>query len=161
VSAPPLNSPLEAGLRALAFLSVTFPRAFDISSLTILDHILLHSSDFGGPPSLHPDVPNHQSEITVKRDQIEHGLIVMIRAKLIKLIVDDGGISYAATDDGPGFVGLLESDYMKKLQSRAYWLAEAYGGIDNARLRSLTARLGNADPIRSTNDTFSDYQGEP
>jgi hypothetical protein len=159
MTAPPLNSPLEAGLRVLALLSSAFSRAFDLASLSILDHILLHSEDFGGPPSLHPDVPNHQSEITVKRELIEHGLEVMIRANLVTFRADANGIFYSATDNGPGFVNILESEYMGALRVRAEWVVEVFGATEPAVLRTLTTQLGVFDSPSSAQSPI-DGQGE-
>ncbi|MFI6180616.1 ABC-three component system middle component 2 [Nonomuraea sp. NPDC051191] len=138
----PLNGPLETGLRALAILTSAFPEAYDIDSLAFFDYSLLHSEEFGGPESLHPDVPNHTSEITVKRDLLELGLQVMIRARLVTLQIDRGGISYAATDNAPGFVDLLESSYMHQLRRRADWVVEAFGNVGPAYIRERTSALG-------------------
>ncbi|MET8123311.1 ABC-three component system middle component 2 [Micromonospora sp. NPDC005189] len=160
MTAPTLNGPLEVGLRALTLLSAAFPRAFDIASLSFLDYTLLHSREFGGPESLHPDVPNHQSEITVKRNMLEHGLEVMIRARLVSLRVEPGGIAYAATDNAPGFVGLLESEYMQELRRRAEWVLESFGDADPAVLRSLIASLGGVDNFTPDPLTAPEHQGD-
>jgi hypothetical protein len=143
VTAPPLNGPLEVGLRALTLLSVAFPKAFDIASLAFLDYTLLHSEEFGGPESLHPDVPNHQSEISVKRDLLEQGLQVMIRAKLVTLRIGSEGISYAATDDAPGFVDLLESEYVRALISRAEWVLGFYIQTSPTAMQNLVTNVAD------------------
>ena len=36
------NSPLETGIRALAILDAAYPRAFDLSEPTWLDHLVVH-----------------------------------------------------------------------------------------------------------------------
>ncbi|WP_250000251.1 ABC-three component system middle component 2 [Actinoplanes sp. M2I2] len=138
----PLNGPLEIGLRALALLISAFPRSYDIATLAFLDYSLLHSNDFGGPESLHPDVPNHQTEITVKRDLLELGLQVMMRARLVALEVESNGIRYAATENASGFVDLLESSYVDELKGRADWVVQTFGGIDPVELRSRMTALG-------------------
>lgn len=94
---------------------------------------------------MHPDVPNHRSEITVKRDLLEHGLQVMVRARLVALRMEPEGIAYVATDNAPGFVDLLESEYMQELKLRAQWVLEAFGQIEAATLRSLITNLGGAE----------------
>ncbi|MGW3795673.1 ABC-three component system middle component 2 [Micromonospora arida] len=160
MSAPPLNGPLEVGLRALTLLSAAFPKAFDIAILSFLDYTLLHSDEFGGPESLHPDVPNHRSEITVKRDLLEHGLEVMIRANLVALRMDPEGIVYAATDNAPGFVGLLESAYMYELRSRAEWVLESFGETEPAALRRLVASLGGVESPTLGSSEALDSQGD-
>ncbi|GAA3312815.1 ABC-three component system middle component 2 [Nonomuraea dietziae] len=138
----PLNGPLETGLRVLTILASAFPEAYDIDSLVFFDYSLLHSEEFGGPESLHPDVPNHASEITVKRDLLELGLQVMIRARLATLQIGRGGIGYAATDNAHGFVELLESSYMQQLRSRADWVIEAFGNANPADIRERMSTLG-------------------
>lgn len=131
----PLNGPFEVGLRALTILSSGFPQTFDITSLTLLEYSLLHSSDFGGPESLHPEVPNYRSEIAVTRDLLEQGLEVMMRARLVALEVHHGGICYVATENAPGFVDLLESEYMVQLRERAQWAVQSLGSKEGSELQ--------------------------
>ncbi|GIH22013.1 hypothetical protein Aph01nite_03230 [Acrocarpospora phusangensis] len=138
----PLNGPLETGIRVLAILTSAFPEAYDINALAFFDYSLLHSEEFGGPQSLHPDVPNHTSEIAVKRELLELGLQVMIRARLVTLQVSSSGIGYAATDNAPGFVELLESSYMHQLRNRADWVIEAFGSVNPAEIREKMSALG-------------------
>ncbi len=64
------------------------------------------------------------------------------------------GIVYAATDNAPGFVDLLESEYLQELRTRAEWVMEAFGHIDAATLRSLIAGLGGVE-----NSTTGYYSG--
>ena len=149
MSSDPLNGPLEFGLRALAILSSAFPHSYDIGALAFFDYTLLHSEEFGGPQSLHPDVPNHRSEITVKRDLLEHGLQVMIRARLVALRIEPNGFEYAATDEAEGFVDLLETEYMRDLRDRADWVIEAFGEADPAELLRQLAQLGHLPPHES------------
>lgn len=160
MTAPPLNGPLEVGLRALTLLSVAFPRAFDIGSLAFLDYTLLHSQEFGGPESLHPDVPNHQSEISVKRDLLEHGLQVMMRARLVTLRVGPEGISYAATDDAPGFVNLLDSDYVQALRSRAEWVLGSFAQVSPTAMQALVANVAAAAGPAEGNRASAEGEGE-
>lgn len=160
MSADPLNGPLEVGLRALAILSSAFPRSYDLGSLAFFDYSILHSDEFGGPESLHPAVPHHRSEIAVKRDLLEHGLQVMIRAKLIALQVQQDGIGYMATDNAPGFVDLLESDYMHDLKRRAEWVIEAFGGVEPDELRTLISELSGWPADRSIGETSPPEWGQ-
>jgi len=156
-----LNGPLEVGLRVLAVLSSAFPQAFDIASLAYFDYTLLHSSEFGGPESINPDVPNHRTEMAIKRDLIEHGLEVMIRAQLVKVCVNESGIGYAATENGPGFVNLLESEYMHALKDRASWVISEFGDIDVEGLTDAVGRVVNwaDDPAVGGSEAPSPRQG--
>ncbi|GGM11393.1 ABC-three component system middle component 2 [Dactylosporangium sucinum] len=138
----PLNGPLETGLRALAILDSAFPRSFDLATLAFLDYCVVHSQEFGGPESLHPAVPNHESEIAVKQELLELGLQVMVRARLATLRITPDGIGYAASDAAAGFIELLESSYMHELRDRADWVNEHFGGLDSAELRGQMFRLG-------------------
>ena len=53
-SAPLFNSTLETGVRSVVILDALHPRAFDLAHLTWFDHLVVHTSDIGGPGSLHP-----------------------------------------------------------------------------------------------------------
>ncbi|HEX8509585.1 MAG TPA: ABC-three component system middle component 2 [Propionibacteriaceae bacterium] len=92
----PLNSPLEVGLRVLMILQEAFPEHLDLNQLVLLDHSFLHSADLGGPESLHLLVPVRAGELGVKRQSIEAGLEVMIRAHLAHVGVGDRGIEFWA-----------------------------------------------------------------
>jgi ABC-three component (ABC-3C) system Middle Component 2 len=65
-NSPLFNSSLETGVRAVVVLDAAFPRAFDLSQLTWLDHLVVHTADIGGPDSLHPDIPQRTGELLVR-----------------------------------------------------------------------------------------------
>ena len=48
------NGPLEAGIRAVSILGAAYPQSYDLQRLVALDYLLVHTSDVGGPESLHP-----------------------------------------------------------------------------------------------------------
>ncbi|MDO8121231.1 hypothetical protein Q6346_07890 [Isoptericola sp. b490] len=132
----PLNSPIEVGLRVLMLLQVAFPERLDLNQLVLLDHGLLHSADLGGPESLHPPVPIRAGELGVRREAIEAGLEVMIRAKLAHVGLGKRGVEFWAGEAADGFIQLLESTYAKRLHSRASWVVEHFGELDEAKLRA-------------------------
>ncbi|MFI9584287.1 ABC-three component system middle component 2 [Streptomyces sp. NPDC052236] len=123
----PLNSPLEVGMRALVLLSESFPEPLDLAQLVYLDHAMLHSSELNGPPSLHPTLPAGPGELAMKRHLIEQGMIVLLRAGLADVQATEDGLVYRATEDGPGFVEILESPYSGELKHRAEWIIGAHG----------------------------------
>lgn len=43
------NSPLEAGMRAVALLGASFPQTYDLQRLVTFDFLLVHTGDVGGP----------------------------------------------------------------------------------------------------------------
>ena len=52
------NSPLETGVRSVVLLHAATPRSFDLTHLTWLDHLVVHTQYLpNGPDSLHPDIP--------------------------------------------------------------------------------------------------------
>ncbi|MFE6129181.1 ABC-three component system middle component 2 [Streptomyces sp. NPDC056437] len=118
----PLNSPLEVGMRALVLLSASFPQSLDVARLVYLDHAMLHSGELDGPPSLHPSLPAGPGELAMKRHLIEQGLIVLLRAGLADVEATADGLVYRASEEGPGFVGILEAPYIGALKARAEWL---------------------------------------
>jgi hypothetical protein len=82
-NSPLFNSSLETGVRAVVVLDAAFPRAFDLSQLTWLDHLVVHTADIGGPDSLHPDIPQRTGELLVRRRLVEDGLTLMRRLHLV------------------------------------------------------------------------------
>lgn len=122
----PLNSPLEVGVRALVLLAESHPEPLDLNQLVVLDHVLLHSGEFDGPPSLHPDLPARGGELGMKRTILEQALLVLIRAGLAGVVDRREGLMYAATDHGPVFVDVLEAPYASSLRERAEWVVHHY-----------------------------------
>lgn len=137
----PLNSPLEVGLRVLMLLQEAFPQHLDLNQLVLLDHSLLHSADLGGPESLHPAVPVRAGELGVKREALEAGIEVMVRAELAHVGVGEGGIEFWASESADGFTNLLETEYAGQLQSRATWVVNHFGILEEQQLRSALASV--------------------
>jgi len=137
----PLNSPLDVGLRVLMLLQEAFPQHLDLNQLVLLDHSLLHSADLGGPESLHPAVPIRAGELGIKREAIEAGLEVMVRAGLAQAGVGDGGIEFWASESADGFTNLLETEYASQLHSRAAWVVAHFATLDEQSLRSALSSV--------------------
>ncbi|WP_329579371.1 threonine transporter [Kitasatospora sp. NBC_01250] len=122
----PLNSPVELGMRALVLLAQASPEALDIASLVVLDHAVLHSEEFDGPPSLLPELPAQPGELGRKRQLLHEGLAVLMRAGLASIDATTDGLVYRATDRGSSFVGILEAPYVGQLRERATWAVEQF-----------------------------------
>jgi hypothetical protein len=112
------NSPLEAGVRAVALLAAAYPRAFDLQRIVALDYLLVHTGDIGGPSSLHPPVPLHSAELLVCRRLIERALLLMMTRELVSRQVGPDGIQYIAGENAVPFLGAVQSDYVKALLER-------------------------------------------
>ncbi|MGV9953861.1 ABC-three component system middle component 2 [Streptomyces cellulosae] len=137
----PLNSPLEVGVRALVLLAESHPQPLDLTQLVALDYLVLHSGEFGGPHSLHPDLPAREGELGRKRELLEQGLLVLIRAGLADLVSRDDGLMYAATENGHAFIEVLEAPYIASLRERAEWALRHYASPAHAR--SVTHQIIN------------------
>ena len=116
-----LNGPLEVGLRILVILETEFPRALNVDELLVLDHVSLHSSDFGGPDSLHPALPLRSADVGARRDAIRHGIELLIHRGLATADFDGDGISFVAGEMSHSVIALLESPYLKVFQERVRW----------------------------------------
>ena len=140
---PLFNSSLETGVRAVVVLDAAYPRAFDQSQLTWLDHLVVHTADIGGPESLHPDIPQRTGELLVRRRLVEDGLNLMRRLHLIHSATTDNGIVYTATEDASAFVESMRSNYARELRRRAQWLANYVNTMSPDDLAKLIAdRIG-------------------
>lgn len=135
----PLNSPLEVGVRVLVLLSQAFPESLDVATLVWLDHAMLHSGELGGPPSLHPDLPAGPGELGMKRRLVEEGMTVLMRAGLASVVATANGLEYRASEEGPGFVGVLEAPYVRRLTERAEWIMTAHA--PDLDVREATQRI--------------------
>jgi hypothetical protein len=144
LSDPPLfNSSLETGVRSVVVLDAAFPRAFDLSQLTWLDHLVVHTADIGGPVSLHPDIPQRTGELLVRRRLVEDGLNLMRRLHLVDSDTTDDGIVYSAREEASAFVDSLRSVYARELRQRAEWLAQYLTKTSRDELAQLISdRIG-------------------
>jgi len=133
------NSALETGVRALIVLNAAFPRMFDLAQLTWFDHLVVHTTDVGGPKSLHPDLPQRTGELLVRRRVVEEGVQLMRRLHMIIAIADDNGIAYLASEEASALVETMHTPYALALKSRAEWLAHKLDELSSYELAELIA----------------------
>ena len=131
----PFNSALEAGVRSVAVLGPSFPRALDLQRLVAFDYVIVHTGDTGGPDSLHPQLPLRAAELLVRREVVERGLLLMISRGLIERSVSTNGILYQAGDLSETFLSTLVAPYLVHLRGRGNWVVEAFGELDDETLR--------------------------
>jgi len=118
------NSQLETGVRALFILNESYPKTLDLTKLTWLDHLVVHTGDIDGPASLHPNVPQRSGEILVRRRLIEDSLNLMRRLHLVSICTDERGLAYQATEEAYPVIDLMRTSYATELKERAKWLVE-------------------------------------
>ena len=132
------NSPLETGVRSVVLLHAATPRAYDLTHLTWLDHLVVHTEDLpAGPPSLHPDIPQRSGELVVRRSIVEEGLKLMARLHMVEERYETDGIFYAATEEASLFVQLMRTVYGRSLKIRADWLIDYVTNSDTTFLANL------------------------
>jgi len=118
------NSTFEAGVRATFLLTVIYPESVDLEELIALDHLVVHSADVGGPPSLHPATKTHATEMLVRRDLIQRGLLLMQSKLLVERIAHPSrGLLYRGGEEAQNFVSYLHSTYFSRLHTAAAFLA--------------------------------------
>lgn len=118
------NSPLEAGVRSVVILDACYPRALDLNQMTWMDHLVVHTRDIGGPDSLHPDIPQRNGELLVRRRLVDEGLKLMRKRHMITVVNDVSGVNYKASEESASFVQLIRTPYGTALKNRASWLAD-------------------------------------
>lgn len=126
------NTPLEAGVRALLVLDAFAPQAFDLATMSLLDYYIVHTSDAGGPPSLHPEINARAGEYFVRRHLVEDGLLLMTRASLVEQVLTGSGIAFRAHETATAMIDLFGSAYNRRLAEAAQWLVReaADQGVD-------------------------------
>jgi len=140
----PFNSALETGIRTLAILVASYPRAHDLGRLVQYDYLAVHSADADGPPSLHPPLPLRSGELLVRRGLIESGLRLMMSRSLIRREIHRDGILYAAEDAAGAFLANLQADYIIQLRDRAEWVSSTFDGLSADELDVVVKRLFEA-----------------
>ena len=131
----PFNTAFETGIRSLAILVSAYPRSFDLPRLVVLDHLVVHTGDVGGPRSLHPALPMRSAALLVRRPVVERGLLLMMSRGLTERTVGLDGISYRAGEFSETFVQSLASPYILALRERAQWVSDELVGLDDDAFR--------------------------
>lgn len=117
------NTPLEAGVRALAILDAFAPQTFDITTISLLDYYIVHTGDAGGPPSIHPEINSRAGEYFVRRHLVKEGLLLMTHASLVEQVFTNTGIAFRAHETASAMIDLFGSAYNRRLAEAAQWLA--------------------------------------
>lgn len=137
------NGALETGVRSVVILETAYPRCFDLTQLTWLDHLVVHTADLEGPESLHPNVPQRNGELLVRRSLVEQGLTLMQRLHLIEVKFTPQGIVYVAGEQAAPFVRLIRSQYGRTLKERAKWLLAYFADRGSDHLHEvITQKIG-------------------
>ena len=141
----PFNTPLETGIRLVILLVEAYPRAFSLDHLVMLDHVLVHTGDFGGPASVHPASPYRIAEPYVRRELVQRSLVLFRSRELINEIPTNEGFVWQAGDPAAPFVETLITKYHQALRGRAHWTIEKFGGTPEVTLASaMGERVVNA-----------------
>lgn len=130
-----LNSPLEIGIRAVAMLTSIYPARADLARIVLLDHVVIHSADFAGANSLHPEIPGRVGELGVKRELVRQGLALMGARGLIVRNLTVTGIYYSASEDARPFLDSMDAPYLALLRERCSWATGVFGALDDAAIR--------------------------
>lgn len=128
-------------MRSLALLVPAFPEPVDLHRLVILDHLVVHTGDVGGPTSLHAQTPMRAAELLVRRGLVERGLLLMAGRGLIERLPTRHGIGYCAGDFAEIFLHSLTSPYICALLERASWVHGEFGSHSDAELEAHTRIL--------------------
>jgi len=141
------NAPFETGLRSVVILTAAYPDALGLTRLVIFDHLIVHSEDVGGPPSMHPKDRSRAAEILVRRRLVDSGLALMQTRGLVARILTSEGFRYRAGEEAGSFVDMLSSTYMKALKERAIWLIEQIQPMSDEDLSGLVqTRMDEWEP---------------
>jgi hypothetical protein len=134
----PFNSPVEVGLRAVALLTASYPDAYGLQRLTVLDYLVVHSDDVpDGPVGLHPKTPYRAGELLLRRGVLEEGLLLYQSRGLVERRFEHDGVFYAATDASASFLDVFAGGYVEALRDRAAWVSERFASVVDDQLFEL------------------------
>lgn len=138
------NSPEEIGVRTLFILDLCGKR---MSSQRIMyyDYFALHLNDIDEEyESLHPDNPNHSSEIAVRRVLVNKGLNLMIAKGLISIKYSKTGIYYQKNQLTTSFVDLFQNGYVDQLKKNIKSVDEKFSNYsDNQIYKYINKNIGS------------------
>jgi hypothetical protein len=131
------NTPFETGLRSVIILTACYPERLNLHRLVVFDHLVVHTGDINGPPSMHPEDRSRAAEILVRRGLVSSGLALMGTRSLVMRTVTQFGFRYQAGEEAGSFVDLLASPYSAALKDRAEWLAQHMLPLSDTELAEL------------------------
>jgi hypothetical protein len=139
---PPLgsqlyDSPVECALRLLYLLCESAPDGCDLQRLVIYDYMLVHSSDVGGPPSLHPASPFRSGELLVRRGTLSAGLRLLQRKGLVEQTFGLDGIRFRRKESAVAFLRYLESAYARNCAEIARWIGSTFSDQSAEQLQTF------------------------
>lgn len=138
------NSPEEVGVRILFILSICNKK---MSSQRIMyyDYFVLHLNDIDSMyDSLHPDNPNHSSEIAVKRDIINKSLQRMISKGLLDIKYMKTGIYYQKNNITDVFLEMFGNGYVDKLKQHINVVCEKFEKYSDGQIyRYIDKSIGS------------------
>jgi hypothetical protein len=141
------NTPFETGLRSVVILTACYPQRLSLHRLVVFDHLVVHTGDIHGPPSMHPRDRSRAAEILVRRGLVGSGLALMETRGLIARTATPDGFRYQAGSEAGSFVDLLASRYIEALQERADWLTEnVLPHSDEALAQLVRSRMDEWEP---------------
>ncbi len=140
----PFNSALETGVRTLAILVASYPKAHDLGRLVQYDYLTVHSGDANGPPSLHPPLPLRSGELLVRRSLVESGLRLMMSRSLVRREFVKQGLLYMAEEAAGAFLDNMKSPYIIELRNRSEWVATTFDKVSTEELNAIVKRLFEA-----------------
>jgi len=133
----PFNTPLETGVRLTIILVEAYPSALSLDQLVMLDHILVHTEDFGGPSSVHPASPYRVAEPYVRRELVQRSLQLFCSRELIAQTITSSGFLWQADDSAGPFIETLSTSYHNDVKARASWTMENFGSLSETRLAAF------------------------
>jgi len=128
------DTPIESGVRSLCLLNSAFPNNVSIDRLVVLDHVVVHTGDFGGPESLHPPSPLRVAEPLVRRELVRRGLLLLKARGLVTEAICDGGLLWRAADAADPFLECFGTEYNTRLRTCAHWTWERFGSYSESDL---------------------------
>ena len=128
------NSPEEVGVRILFILDIC-EKKMSSQRIMYYDYFALHLKDIDVEhESLHPDNPNHSSEIAVKRLLISRGLNLMISKGLINIRYSKTGIYYQKNQLTSHFVDLFQNGYVNQLKKNIKVVDEKFSSYSDKQI---------------------------
>ena len=110
------NTKQEVGCRILLILKIV-KKNYSIERIGYYDYFSLHYNDLeNDTKSLHPNNPNHSSEIIIKKSIVENAIHYLIKKGLVQPTYSSQGIKYQNTNLGNEIANMLNSEYSMSYQ---------------------------------------------
>lgn len=141
------NSDIETSIRMAKILIGFYPDDISLDKIICIDFLILNLADFlPNKESLHPAIPQRDTQLAIKREIFNNSLILMKKYGVVKEKYTKSGFLYSATDKTFSFTNSIQNEYMDRMEDNINIVKNELGSLRDNELKKIIAnKFGRLD----------------